>query len=790
MNDLEDQSPGSGRKRRQRLLYRIPVLGSWIRSRRGEIAPIPQPKATEGWRARRARRRSQKPRIKKLRVPAVLLGITVLAAVSWVFGVMMAVSQDLPALETREQFQDAENSIVTDRDGEQLAVLTSNERRILLESEEISPTVKQAVVAAEDRRFWSHRGVDYLGIARALREDILAGGAVQGGSTITQQFVKNALEAQDSRTVLQKLRESALAYHIERRWSKDKILTEYLNNIYFGEGAYGIEMAAQTYFGANHPGCGAELNRCASELAPEEAALLAALIPSPSRFSPRLNPVDSQARRNGVMAAMVEQGTLTQERYDELKDVSPPAASEIQPPSDESELPYFTGWLRQQLVDKFGAGQAFAGGLRVQSTIDLDTQRAIEQIGLNRTAGLGPTTSVVLLDNSDASVIAMTGGYDFEERPFNLATNGRRQPGSSFKPFTLVRALEDGISPNSTYTSRPKEIPFKNRVRRDNGTIKVFNELFKVNNYEDNYLGAASLVSATTLSDNSVYAELGTDLGADKVAATANDLGIDSNLGTNPALILGGLKNGVTPLELAYAYTTIANDGDRVSGTLGSRGNGEGPVAIKRIEDQNGDPVADDLGGSGANEVTRKRVIEQSTAETTRNILASVISKGTGKRAAVGEFAWGKTGTTDDNADAWFCGSTVKVTACVWVGHADKNVPMKTEFGGKPVDGGTIPALIWADVIKAYNTIAKADEAQRKAERQAQRDANQPPADGTAPGDAPSGAAPETGGETGQPDPTGEGPSGDGGDDTGGGGGGGGDTGGDGDTGGGGDGGG
>ena len=714
-------------------LSSIPLVGALVRRRQRRVAEIPLPDE------RPARRRTR-PRLKKLRFLSVLFGVALLALVSWVFGVMMAVSADLPALESQERFKNAGNSTVTDRNGEQLTVLTGNERRILLDSEEISPTVKQAVVAIEDERFYSHRGVDYLGIARALREDVLAGKAVQGGSTITQQFVKNTLESQDSRTILQKLRESALAYHVERRWSKDKILTEYLNNIYFGEGAYGIEAAAETFFGASHPGCGGQLNRCASELGPEEAALLAGVIASPSAFSPRANPQDSQARRNLVMASMVRQGTLTQEQYDELEAISPPAPSEINPPQDESELPYFTNWLRQQLVDKYGAGQAFAGGLRVTSTIDLDLQRAVEQVGLDHTAGLGPTTSIVLLDNSDASVLAMVGGYDFENRPFNLATNGRRQPGSSFKPFTLVRALEEGISPSATYTSAPKEIPFKNTFQKKDGTRKTVNELFKVNNYEDIYSGALTLATATTKSDNSVYAEVGTDIGADKVAETANRMGISSKLGVNPAIVLGGLKRGVTPLEMAYAYTTIANEGNLVSGSLGSRGNGVGPVAIERVENQNGNTVADDLGASGANETSRDQVVDPAVAETTKTILRSVVTSGTGKRAAVSDYSWGKTGTTDDNGDAWFCGSTEAVTACIWVGYADQVQAMTTEFAGQPVDGGTIPALIWADVVEAYNRIADADEALRKAERQANQADSA--AAGTTPAPSAEGATP------------------------------------------------
>ena len=228
-----------------------------------------------------------KPRLKKLRAALVFMGLALLALVSWVFGIMTAVAGDLPALENRAQFERAENSIITDRTGARLATLTNNEGRVLVESNEIAPVMKEAVVAIEDRRFYEHRGVDYQGIARALYQDVLAGSAEQGASTITQQFVKNALAAQEDRTVFQKLREAALAYQLERHWTKDKIITEYLNSIYFGEGAYGIEAAAKTYFGSAHPGCGDEGQpTCASDLLPWEAAMLAGIIASPDVYSP------------------------------------------------------------------------------------------------------------------------------------------------------------------------------------------------------------------------------------------------------------------------------------------------------------------------------------------------------------------------------------------------------------------------------------------------------------------------------------------------------------------------
>src|ERR671919_1486805 len=250
-----------------------------------------------------------RPKLRKLRLALVLLGLSLLAVVSWIFGIMMAVAQDLPSLENRSQYQRAENSVVTDIDGERLATLTNNQGRILVSSEEIAPSVKEAVVAIEDQRFYEHRGVDFTGIGRAVYQDVLSGSASQGASTITQQFVKNALAAQQDRTIFQKLREAALAYQLERNWSKDKIITEYLNSIYFGEGAYGIEAAARTYFGSAHEGCGEEGQpTCASELLPHEAALLAGLISSPDAYSPRAHPEASKARRDLVLQNMVTQG--------------------------------------------------------------------------------------------------------------------------------------------------------------------------------------------------------------------------------------------------------------------------------------------------------------------------------------------------------------------------------------------------------------------------------------------------------------------------------------------------
>ncbi|MCB8970219.1 MAG: transglycosylase domain-containing protein [Thermoleophilales bacterium] len=664
-----------------------------------------------------------KPKLKKLRLALVTLGLMLLALVSWVFGVMMAVAQDLPSLEARAQYEKAANSVVYANDGKtELTTLTGNEKRILVDSEDISPLIKQAVVAIEDERFYEHRGVDYLGIARALQQDIVSGGAVQGASTITQQFVKNALEAQGSRTVLQKLREAAIAYQIERQWSKDKILTNYLNNIYFGHGAYGIEAAAKTYFGYEHPGCGGEGDRCASVLLPEEAAMLAALISSPTAYDPATNPEAAKSQRNVVLQKMRDQGVLevSDEDFQAMLDSNVPIASHIETPTDDSKAPYFTDWLRQQIVDKYGPGRAFGGGLKITSSLDLDLQKAAEQAVDNHLSGVGPTSAVVAIDNGTGEVLAMVGGQNFNKAPFNLATNGQRQPGSSFKPFTLVTALKQGRSPDEVFPSQPVAIPFKATIRTKNGKKKTVTDKFRVSNYDDNYLGSASIRTATTYSDNSVYAQLGTQVGIKHIVDTAHDLGISSKLDDNPALILGGLEHGVTPLEMAYAYNTLANDGTRISGTEASRGNGKGPVAIKSVtaeEDGDQKPVPDDDGGSGENEKVEDQVLDPGVAGTTKDILRTVVTSGTGKRAQVGDdYVWGKTGTTDNNADAWFVGANEDITVAVWVGYPDGATPMETEFGGLPVDGGTIPALIWHDVVTSWDSIAAGRKADKNAD--------------------------------------------------------------------------
>jgi penicillin-binding protein 1A len=664
----------------------------------GEAPPAPPAPPTK-------RRR---PRLKKLRVLFVLLGLGVLAVVSMIFGMMAAVSQDLPAIYNFAEFKASKNSEVFDAGGEPLGTLTSDQNKILLSSGQISPNVKNAVVAIEDSRFYEHNGVDFQGIGRALIKDILSQSAQQGASTITEQFVKNALEAEGSRTILEKFREAALAYKLERHWTKDKILTEYLNTIYFGEGAYGIEAAARTYFAAAHPGCGTPTEPCASVLEPWEAATLAALIASPSAFDPKTYPENSLGRRNLVLEKMLQQGYISEQQYEEGIKQALPSPSDIEPPKLDSKAPYFTAYLRQQLVERYGASKAFFGGLKVKSTLDLRLQEAAEEAVSSYLGALPATASVVVLDNHNAAIKAMVGGPDFETTPFNLATQGHRQPGSSIKPFTLITALEEGISPETVYESAPQEFHFG----------KYGNETFVVQNDEHSYLGSCSIICATTYSDNSIYAQLGLEGLKGKtiqdrtrsIAHTIHKMGYDDPVSTNPAMVLGGLKEGVTPLGWAYAYSTIGNNGDRVSGTLAPRP-GDSPVAFTKVTDNKGHTIK-----GGDNDSIHTEVVPEETAKEAKSILETVVSSGTGTKAQIGaEGQWGKTGTTENNGDAWFCGGVSdEVTACVWVGYESTTTPMTTLFEGGPVMGGTFPALIWARVISAWEEI-KATRAAEKA---------------------------------------------------------------------------
>ncbi|HTA13315.1 MAG TPA: transglycosylase domain-containing protein [Solirubrobacteraceae bacterium] len=626
--------------------------------------------------------------MKRLRFLLILFAVLLLGLISFVFGIFTAVASDLPSLTKFSQLKDAQSSVLLDDLGHPIGVI-SEQNRVIVTPAQIPPIVKQAVISIEDKRFEGNSGVDIRGIARAFVQDVAHKGSVQGASTIEQQFIKNALRAQSHRTIFEKLREAALAYQLSHKWSKEKIITAYLNTIYFGNGAYGIESAAQTYFGAdvNHLGCGEPGHKlCVQELEPAEAALLAGIIQSPTAYDPGNHPLAARARRNVVLAQMLQQGYITNAVYDESVNQALPAPKDIQTPKqplvEGVDVGYFTSWVQQQVIERYGAPRVYNGGLRIKTTLDLGLQRSAEQAISGYLPGpSGPTAALVAIENSTGQVRAMVGGRNYDETPFNLATEGERQPGSSFKAFDLAAALEHGISPDSVWSSRQKTF----FVPSAHGKEK-----FVVHNDEGAYTGSNTLTEATAFSDNSIYAEVGLKVGTHKIAHLAHRMGITTPISTNPAMTIGGLSVGVTPLDMAHSYETIAHAGQRVSGSLVSDFE---PVGIQEVSA--GAHTLSDGHHSDRNAVITKRVLPPDVASTETSVLETVLQYGTAKAAAIGQFAAGKTGTTSNYGDAWFVGWDSKYTVAVWVGYPDSLVPMTTDFDGSPVLGGTFPALIW-----------------------------------------------------------------------------------------------
>ena len=587
------------------------------------------------------------------------------------YGLVSAVASELPQLEPGNEQRTERLGYIYASDGKTvLAVLRGSESRILVRSEQIAPVMKQAIVAVEDRRFWEHRGVDIRGMARAVWADVRSQQIVQGGSTITQQFIKNQYTQQE-RTVSRKLKEAALAWQLEQRWSKDKILTAYLNTIYFGNSAYGIEMASRVYFGKH-----------AKALTLPEAALLAGLPANPGAFDPAQNAETAKDRRATVLRLMLEQRLITGRDYRAAEESPLPAAEEIGLPRDRGSGSYFAEYVKQQLIPYYGSGEVFGGGLKIYTSIDLELQQlAREAIDKSLPDPKGPTAALVAIDPRDGRVLAMVGGRSFKKSQFNLAVQGQRQTGSAFKPFVLAAALDQGISPQTVFESEPT-------------VINLGDKLWSVANYEGSYLGTIDLNEATIHSDNAVYAQLTAQVGPKNVARTARRLGVTRPLDDYFAIGLG--VEAVSPLEMARAFATLAAGGERVDGTvLGNR-----PRAVLRVED--GARI-------DSNDAVRKPVVDPNDAALVTSILERVVTEGTGQRAELDHRpVAGKTGTTEHYGDAWFVGYTPQLAVAVWVGYPNKLVPMETEFEGDPVAGGTFPAVIWRTF--ARTALAHLDE--------------------------------------------------------------------------------
>lgn len=594
---------------------------------------------------------SRRSWIKRLGVALlVLLGAALVAG-----GVTYAaVARELPDIGAPLKGRD-QTTVIYDRNGEVIAKLFAEQNRTDVPLEKIPAELRQAVIATEDQRFYQHKGVDPLGILRALWVDVTRPNVLHGGSTITQQYVKVAIVTPE-RTLKRKLMEAMLAYRLERKYSKDQILALYLNTIYFGHGAYGVEAAAQTYFGKH-----------VSDLDLAECAMIAGVIKSPGRYSPFIDLEAAKQRRATVLSQMADLGFVSQE------DAAKAAASEIKLAAHKSAgttAPYFVEYVKQMLTEKYGADMVYRGGLTVRTTLDLSMQKAAEEaISSKLDRKDDPSAALVALDPATGEIRAMVGGRDFATQQFNVAVQGLRQPGSAFKPFVLVTALEKGISPEQTFECGPRSFPLPN------------GQTWKVTGAPGGRKGPMRLREATEKSVNSVYAALVLDVGADSVAETAKTMGIATPIKPVPAIALGGLDKGVSPLEMAAAYGTLANGGLRTT-----------PHAIAEVLDAKGKPLE-------ATKPTSARAIPAEVAYLATDILKGVISKGTGTAAKIGRPAAGKTGTTQQYRDAWFVGYTPDLVAAVWVGYPDSQREMLSVHGRK-VTGGSFPAEIWAAFMK------------------------------------------------------------------------------------------
>ncbi len=548
-------------------------------------------------------------------------------------------------------------------DGSVLTEWHAGEDRSLVSYDELPTHLINAVVAIEDRRFWIHNGLDVRAVARAANANLEAGRIVQGGSTITQQYVKNVLVGNDV-TFERKASEIGLALRVEETLTKPEILERYLNTIFFGESSYGIGAAARRFFGKD-----------AADLTLSESALLAGLINSPTALNPYDHPDLSSARRDAVLQEMVALDWVDRTAADtaSLEPVSlVPRGS-----ADEMRFPYFTDEVRRRLLDNPALGDTVeerhatltGGGLKIYTTLDLDTQLAAEAAVASLIPDDGPAGALVAIDPRDGQVLAVVGGRDYYNdtdpiAQFNLATQGTRQPGSAFKPFALAAALEAGVDIESGWPGGRRAV------------VDGLNGSWEVANHEDAYYPGLTLREATVFSVNVPYAYLVDLIGPEPVVAAADAAGIDTELAAVPTIVLG--TQDVTVLDMAEGYTTFANNGIHVD-----------PVFVTRIEDAAGNVLFEHL-------PAYTRVFSEEVARDVTGALTDAVRRGTGQQAKIGRPVAGKTGTTEGNHDAWFIGYTPELVAAVWVGFPEGNVPMVAPNTEYTITGGTWPARIWS----------------------------------------------------------------------------------------------
>ena len=624
-------------------------------------------------RDRRRRDRTQSRRFVLVSVVAVVLGVLALLVAAAFTGAQAF--RESCSIASLRPVSIGQNSCVYAANGTILGSIPAEKNRQPVALDQMSPLLAEATVAIEDRRFYSHDGIDYEGIVRAAVKNLESGEIVQGGSTLTQQLVRN-LYIGNEVSWERKTKEACLALKLEdeglpklwgavptdlppaelKRWRKDKILETYLNQVYFGSHAYGAEAAAQTYF-----------SKRAGELTLVQAALIAGLPQAPSIYDPFRRPDEAVRRRNEVLAAMRDSGYIDQAQYAEA--VAAPLKLKPGQLYTRIREPFFFSYVREQLIAKYGASTVRGGGLRVYTTINPRFQKLAER-AIKETLNQGgdPASAIVSINPKNGAIRAMTAVAPGRRNlQFNLAAQGRRQSGSSFKTFVLTEAIRQGISPSTQYLSAPFHWqPDPN------------SEPWDVATYSHSYIGAVPISTATLSSDNTVFARLTLDVGPENVVRTARQMGIKTKL--QPVASIGLGSNSVSVLEMASAYATLASGGVYAQ-----------PMAIRKVVLPDGRVDK----GAGWGVAKKKRVLSDGVAYEVTKILQDNVDGGTGTAANYGDpYVAGKTGTTDNYADAWFAGYTPRASTVVWVGYPNAQIEMSSVHGIQ-VAGGTFPTTIW-----------------------------------------------------------------------------------------------
>jgi penicillin-binding protein 1A len=568
----------------------------------------------------------------------------------------------------------AQTTFIKDANGNQLASFAA-ENRVEVPISDVPEVVRVAVLDTEDHDYYKHHGVDPRGVTRALWHDV-RNETTQGGSTITQQYVKLTYTG-SQRTFTRKFQEAILAMKLDRKYSKDEILERYLNTIYFGRGAYGVQTASRSYFGKD-----------VQQLGLREASYLAGLIRAPELADAYAAPDTAKQRRDATLDRMVHYGSAGAAEVATVKQqplqsyVVKKAQATGSVTSSAKGGQYFVDYVRRQLILRYGEEKVLSGGLQVTTTLDQTMQTQAYNSVYGTLGSNDPAGALVSLDQ-DGRIKAMVGGRDWSQSQVNLAVGSAgggsgRQAGSTFKPLALAAALEEGATLNDTYSGA------------GHMTLKLPNKTtWNVSNYGNEPFGSISLTEATVHSVNTVYAQVAEDLGPTKMVDTAKALGITSKLDPVYALVLG--TSSVSPLEMADAYLTFSQRGVHVA-----------PSAIVEVKDAKGNRLE-------KNEPQRKRVISTQTADQVNYALQQVMQRGTGTRAQIGKPAAGKTGTTEDSADAWFVGYTPSLSTALWMGWPESEEHKLTNVHGiGAVTGGTLPAQMWSTYMRQATSTAEA----------------------------------------------------------------------------------